>query len=206
VILVVAVVLLLSPATASWAEIYRWIDERGAANYSEGLDSVPQKYRASAVPVGLKNAPAPPAAAPGAAEPGRPGAAGGTTGAGGTQVKFTPGKAIVVEALLNGNTLTKLILDTGADLSVVNPRVLAAAGVSLTEGQGVQIRGATGTASVRTVQVDSVAVGAAKVGKLPVISHDIEQDGVDGLLGRNFLDQFKVSIDNQAGLVTLSPK
>jgi predicted aspartyl protease len=206
VILVVAVVLLLSPATASWAEIYRWIDERGAANYSEGLDSVPQKYRASAVPVGLKNAPAAPAAAPGAGEPGKPGAAGGPKGTGGAEVKFTPGKAVVVDVLLNGRTTTKLILDTGADLSVVNPRVLTAAGVSLTEGQRSQIRGATGTASVQTVQVDSVAVGTAQVSKLPVISHDIEQDGVDGLLGRNFLDQFKVSIDNQAGVVTLSPK
>ena len=205
-VLVVAVLLLLGPATASWAEIYRWIDERGVANYAEGLESVPQQYRSSAVPVGLSNAPAAPAAAPVAAGPGGPGAAGKATGSGGAQVKFTPGKAVIVEVLLNGSTTTKLILDTGADLSVINPRALVAAGVSLTEGRRAEMRGATGTASVQTVQVDSVAVGTAKVSKLPVISHDIEQDGVDGLLGRNFLDQFKVSIDNEAGIVTLSPK
>jgi hypothetical protein len=39
-----------------------------------------------------------------------------------------------------------------------------------------------------------------------VISHDIEQEGVDGLLGRDFLDQFKVSIDSREGVVTLGPK
>jgi len=29
---------------------------------------------------------------------------------------------------------------------------------------------------------------------------------VDGLLGRDFLDQFKVSIDSDTGIVTLAPK
>jgi hypothetical protein len=29
---------------------------------------------------------------------------------------------------------------------------------------------------------------------------------MDGLLGRDFLDQFKVTIDSAAGRVTLSPK
>ena len=206
VVLGVLVLLLLGPATASWAEIYRWIDERGVANYADGLFSVPQEYRSSAVPVGLSSAPTAPAAAPAAAGPRGPGAAGGATGTGDAQIKFTPGKAVIVEVLLNGSTTTKLILDTGADLSVINPRALVAAGVSLREGQRTEMRGATGTASVQTVQVDSVVVGTAKVSKLSVISHDIEQDGVDGLLGRNFLDQFKVSIDNQAGVVTLSPK
>ena len=39
-----------------------------------------------------------------------------------------------------------------------------------------------------------------------VISHDIEQEGVDGLLGRDFLEQFKVALDSESGVATLSPK
>jgi hypothetical protein len=39
-----------------------------------------------------------------------------------------------------------------------------------------------------------------------VISHDIEQGGIDGLLGRDFLDQFNVNVDNAQGVVTLTPK
>jgi predicted aspartyl protease len=209
-VLFVAAFLLLGRPAASEAEIYRWIDERGVPNYTEGIDSVPPKHRSTAVPMGLRNAPPAPAAAPSApgADPATPGAAGatGAVGAGSAQVKFTPGEEIVVDARLNGGTAAKLLLDTGAQRSVINPRVLAAAGVSLQQSEATELKGATGTANVSTVQLDSVEVGQAKVGKLAVISHDIEQRGVDGLLGRDFLDQFKVSIDNKAGVVTLSPK
>ncbi len=196
----VTLLLLLAWTSPSEAQIYRWTDERGVTNYTEGLDSVPEKHRATAVAVGLRNAaPVPAVGGPGAAGP--PEKAGG-----GTEIKFAPGREIVVEARLNGGTSVRLLLDTGAQRTVINPRVLVAAGVVLSTGQAMQMKGATGTASVSTVQVDSVEVGQAKVGKLAVISHDIEQDGVDGLLGRDFLDQFKVSIDNKEGIVTLSPK
>jgi hypothetical protein len=39
-----------------------------------------------------------------------------------------------------------------------------------------------------------------------VISHDVNQAGIDGLLGRDFLDQFNVTIDSRSGLVTLAPR
>ena len=209
-VLVVAAILLLGRPAPSEAEIYRWVDERGVPHFAEGIDSVPERHRATAVPLGLRSAPAAPSApAPRApAAGGAPGAprTGGASGTGGTQIKFLPGNPIIVEAMINGNTSVKLILDTGADRTVINPRALAAAGVSLTAGPAAEMRGATGTAPVRGAQVDSVAVGAAKVGKLMVISHDIEQEGVDGLLGRDFLEQFKVSLDSESGLATLSPK
>lgn len=192
--------LLLAWTSPSQAQIYRWIDERGVTNYTEGLDSVPEKHRATAVAVGLRNAPPAPAV-------GGPGAAGPHEKAGGgTAIKFTPGREIVVEARLNGGTNTRLLLDTGAQRTVINPRVLVAAGVVLQAGQAMKMKGATGTANVSAVQLESLEVGQARVGKLAVISHDIEQDGVDGLLGRDFLDQFKVSIDSKEGVVTLSPK
>jgi hypothetical protein len=39
-----------------------------------------------------------------------------------------------------------------------------------------------------------------------VVAHDVELGQADGLLGRDFLDRFQVSIDNQAGIVTLTPR
>lgn len=198
-VLVVATILLLGRPAPSEAQIYRWVDEQGVPHFSEGIDSVPERHRSTAVPLSLRSAPPAPPSAPAAG-------GGGGKGLGGTQIKFLPGKPIVVEALLNGQTSTRLILDTGADRTVVNPRALAAAGVSLTRGPAAQMRGATGTASVRGAQLDSLEVGGAKVGKLMVISHDIEQEGVDGLLGRDFLEQFKVSLDSESGVATLSSK
>ncbi|PYM47296.1 MAG: hypothetical protein DME14_15375 [Candidatus Rokuibacteriota bacterium] len=190
--LVLALLVLVSPAPAD-AQIYRWVDEQGVPHYAQGIDSVPERYRATAAPIVIRNAPVP-ARAPAA------------TGAAGTEIKFTKGQAIVVDATINGRASAKLILDTGADRTVINPRVLEAAGVALTQGATGQIRGATGTASVQAAALDSLEVGGAKVSKLLVIAHDIEQAAVDGLLGRDFLDQFKVSIDSDSGVATLAPK
>jgi hypothetical protein len=192
--LVAALLLLASPAPAD-AQIYRWVDEHGVPHYAEGIDSVPEPYRATAAPLPLRNAPASSSA------PGAP--AGGGSG---TEIRFTKGQAIVVDATINGRSSAKLILDTGADRTVIKPRVLEAAGVSLTQGPTGEIRGATGTASVQAAAIDSLEVGGAKVTRLLVIAHDIEQAAVDGLLGRDFLDQFRVSIDSDTGVVTLAPK
>jgi predicted aspartyl protease len=200
--LVAALLVLLAWPTVSPAEIYRWTDERGVTHYAEGFASVPEQYRARAVPTGLHNAQ--PVSPPPVGD--RPVAPGRVVATGGTEIKFTPGREILVDARLNGGTPVTLLLDTGAQRTVINPRALVAAGVALQTGQAVQMKGATGTASVNTVQVDSVEVGEARVATLVVISHDIDHDGVDGLLGRDFLDQFKVSIDNREGLVTLNPR
>jgi hypothetical protein len=55
--------------------------------------------------------------------------------------------------------------------------------------------------------VDSLEVGEAKVGKMPVGAYELAGTGTgDGLLGRDFLDQFKMTVDAAKGEVTLAPK
>jgi len=139
--------------------MYRWIDERGVAHFSDGIDSVPENYRATAVPLGLRNAPPSPSGPAGTGAP--------ASGAGSTEIRFVKGQAIVVNATINGGTSVRLMLDTGADRTVINPRALAAAGVSLTQGQAGQIRGATGTANVQSAVLDSLEIGGAKVSRSP---------------------------------------
>ena len=54
--------------------------------------------------------------------------------------------------------------------------------------------------------IASLEVDRARVDRLAVFAHDIADLGSDGLLGRDFLNQFNLSIDNVAGRVTLSTK
>jgi hypothetical protein len=55
--------------------------------------------------------------------------------------------------------------------------------------------------------VESIEVEGARFGPLMVVSHDAGLgSGRDGLLGRDFLDNFVVTIDSSARVVTLSPK
>jgi hypothetical protein len=178
---------------AASADTYRWVDESGNVHYSDGLDSVPERLRQKATRLQYERAPQ--ANEPAAETPGS------------TVIAFDPGKRIYVTARVNDRASTRLVLDTGADRTVIGPRALTAAGVSLRSG-GVsgQIQGATGTAEVQAYEVESLQVGNARVGKLRVVSHDINDADSDGLLGRDFLDHFTVTIDNAAGQVSLTPK
>ncbi len=46
------------PASPSTSGLYRWMDGGGRIRYSQGLDSVPEQFRATAVPLG-QTAPSP---------------------------------------------------------------------------------------------------------------------------------------------------
>ena len=185
---------------AARAEIYRYVDERGQSFYVDGLENVPPPYRRAAMPMGIRNAP-PSSVAP-TAESAAPATPPGTA-----IIKYTPGQRIIVDVKINGSLTAKLLLDTGADRTMISPRTLQAAGVAITRPVSTgRITGATGTDRIDFVMVDSLEVGEARVGKMPVGSYELAADGGEGLLGRDFLDQFKVTMDAAAGEVHLVPK
>jgi hypothetical protein len=181
---------------AAAAPIYRWVDEAGIPHYTEGLDGVPERHRAGATPLGLRNAPAAPAA---------PGTSARTVPTGGTVISYAPGQRIMVDVRINGAGSARLVLDTGADRTIINPRALRSAGVSLTTVATGQIVGVTGSDRMPFVIVDSLDVGDARLAQMPVGVYEVAEAD-DGLLGRDFLDRFHVTIDAARGLVTLSPK
>ena len=100
------------------AQIYRYTDERGQNHYVDGIENVPERHRATATPLGMRNAPkaAPMStSAPAATRPA------------GTVIKYTPGQRIMVDVKINGAFTTQLLLDTGADRTMISPRTLQAA-------------------------------------------------------------------------------
>jgi predicted aspartyl protease len=127
--------------------------------------------------------------------------------AGVARIPFTPGHPIMVTARINGGGAAQLILDTGAQGTVISPTTLAALGVSYRNAVRGSIKGVTGDASVLAVRIESIEVEGARFGPLMVVSHDAGLgSGRDGLLGRDFLDNFIVTIDSSARVVTLTPK
>ena len=185
-------------ATQASAQFVRYIDDAGVAHYVEGFDRVPERYRDAAVVLNYRNAPAPP---PGATSEKADRAGSGTV------IRYTPGQPIMVDVRINGGASARLLLDTGADRTLISPRALAAGGVSLTRvyAQG-QMASATGIDRVQFVVVNSLEIGEAKVSNLPVAAYEMPQSTGDGLLGRDFLDRFTVSIDSSRGVVTLTSK
>ncbi len=196
----VLIVAALGLAASVRAEIYRYSDEAGHTHFVDGLDNVPLPHRAGAVPVGLRNRPAASTPGAGEAEPAR--------SSGRTVLRYTPGQRIFVDVTINASVTAKLLLDTGADRTMISPRTLQAAGASLARPVGAgQVTGVTGTDRILYVVVDSLQVGEARVGRMPVAAYQLPDSSTgDGLLGRDFLDRFRMTIDATRGEVTLTPK
>jgi hypothetical protein len=184
--------ILLLPALAS-AQVYRWEDAAdGTLHFTNTYERVPEPHRAEVGP------PVPVAPEP-VAQTSVP------SSSALTRIPYTPGSPIVVSANIGGAGSVALILDTGADRTMVSPAALGRIGIALGNAQPAHIKGVTGTTQGSAVQVASVEVGHARVGPLRIIVHDAGLR-TDGLLGRDFLEHFTVTIDSKGRQVTLAPK
>ena len=189
--------MLLAASPAS-AQLYTWTDEKGTVHYTADPYTIPPQFR----PADLPPTPPPTASDPWSAW-GKPTV---TAPPAGAVVQFSPGAPIVVSARLNGVPLS-LLLDTGADRTLISPAAIARAGyASAAPATEIRILGVTGGSTATLVTVPLLDVAGARIGPLPLIVHDADLGSVDGLLGRDVLDAFTVTIDAAAGRATLIPR
>lgn len=190
-----ATALLLTGAAPATAALYRWVDSAGVTHYTSERSTIPEKYRSSVREIEHPSArAAQPAASPSpSASP--------TTGA---VVPLPAGAPIMVEALLNGVPL-RLLLDTGADRTVISPAALSRAGIDATTGTPFRISGVTGSSAASLVSVPRLDIAGAQVGPLGIVAFAVPGE-VDGLLGRDVLDAFTVTFDPAQNRATLTPR
>lgn len=180
-------------ATSVGAQVYHWVDDQGVVHYTTGIESVPERYRDAARVMASS-----PVDGPTPETPAR-----GRTGS--ATIPFVAGRPIIVAAQVNGAGPVMLVLDTGADRTMVAPAALARIGIPASSAYRAEIRGVTGTTEADVVWVDSLEVGGARAGPLAIVAHDADLPEADGLLGRDFLSLFSVAIDARASVVTLEP-
>ncbi len=176
------------------ADIYYWIDDRGTQHYTTRFEGIPEPHRSKSQHLSLP--PSPPAPPELERSPSPKGL---------SKVPFTPGLPVRVGVKINGAGPITLILDTGSDRTLVSPAALQRLGISVENGPRGILKGVTGTSDVDAVWVKSVEVDEAKVGPLLIVVYDGALNAADGLLGRDFLAHFNVTIDSKAGVVTLAP-
>lgn len=186
-------IVLILPASVL-GQVYRWEDQQGTLHYTNIPERVPDEQRTLISPAPL----------PAVAEPVVPSALARTAAI--TRIPFSPGEAIVVSARIGGAGPVSLILDTGADRTMVAPYALSRLGIAFAGAPRAEVRGVTGTSQGDVVLVPSVEVGEAKVGPLRIIALDADLKKADGLLGRDFLEHFTLTIDARERMVTLVPK
>jgi hypothetical protein len=183
-----ATIIALAAAPAA-AQLYRWTDAEGTVHYTSDLGTIPLPYRNSVKDIGS------PAA--GAVEETLPEPTG-------VVIPYTGGP-LIVDASLNGVSL-RLLLDTGAERTLISPTAMARAGFNVAAGTSVQIRGVTGDATAIMVSVARLDVAGARVGPLEVVVHALAGESVDGLLGRDVLDAFTVTVDAPNRRALLTPR
>jgi len=169
-------------------ENYRWVKENGTIHFTDNLPSIPQKYRDK---VEKRRFPSTNRAThhlTGRSQP-----------VSSTQkfvVPFTRyGNRIIVEGIVNGMGTMKFIVDTGADLTLIPRSLVQQLGISLDNNIAIAITGISGTIVEPLVKIDSLKVGEAEVRNLDIVVNEEASLSGQGLLGGDFLGQFRVGID-----------
>jgi predicted aspartyl protease len=180
---------LVTPAAA---DLFQWTDGDGVRHYTSDLATIPEAYREAARDIGSPRMRETPAA-----EPRREVESG--------LRRFRSGAPVVAPVLINGVAL-RLMVDTGADRTVISPTAAARTGLAVDTGRAVRIVGVAGSAMASEMPVAQMEVAGARVGPLRLIVLDTPSESLDGLLGRDVLDYFTLTVDSSAGRATLTPR
>ncbi len=183
------VLLVLFASTASAQQIFKWKDKKGQWHFSDTPPPGVTAKKVKGLDISPKSSPATfPYAKPEQSQP--------VSSPRKIMVPFTGGaNRVIVKGIVNGRGTVKFLLDTGADTTSI-PRGLAEqSGINGDRGIRIPHTGIGGTVWEPLVEIDSLKVGEAEVRNLDVIVMEKGVlDGETGLLGANFLAQFKFEI------------
>jgi len=101
---------------------------------------------------------------------------------------------IVVPVVLhgrNGRLKNEFILDTGASFTIIDHGLASALGYSASDGVGFShVSSAVGKEQGYRLVIDGFETLGKKFRCVEVACHDLKEQGVEGLIGMSFLEQF----------------
>lgn len=111
-----------------------------------------------------------------------------------------------VRAIINGRTSIRLLIDTGASITVIRPGVLTRVGGNAAQvGRYISLNTANGVTQAPVVTLQRMSIGGQTVANIQVAALDLQGlDQVDGLLGMDFLRQFEFAIHQSRNQLQLS--
>jgi len=111
------------------------------------------------------------------------------------------GDQFLVDAVIDDDATTRLLLDTGTSMTIVTPDVLLDLGYSL-EGPRAAFNTAGGLVRAPVVEISSMALEGVSVYPMTVGALTLE-GRVGGLLGMDFLRRFEFQIDQDQEFLVL---
>ena len=181
---------------AGAAEYFRWVDDKGVTHMTDNFHNVPPKDRERvkrfATPETPRIAEPPPKAPPHKAS---------------IPIE-RHGHVVVIEAMLNNKRSAKFVVDTGASYTLISNAVARDLAIDVGAGtKTLPFQTANGLINAPITSLESISVGGMEIRDLVTAVHDAVPDPqVAGLLGLNFLSNFRMDIDTQKGVIHMEKK
>ena len=180
----------------SAAEYYRWVDENGVLHITDNLHNVPSKQRGNASRIQAQESPR--VAEPERVPPPRKASV----------PMERHGEVVIIEATLNNKRSAKFVVDTGASYTLISSAL--ARDLLIDIGQNAKtlpFQTANGLINAPVTNLESISVGGMEIRNLTTAVHDaIPDPQVAGLLGLNFLSNFRMDIDTNKRILHLEKK
>jgi clan AA aspartic protease (TIGR02281 family) len=192
------IVLLVLVSVSYAADFFRWIDQNGVVHFTDNIHNIPEARRATAVRIKAQEPPRP--AAPSKASPATVAKA---------SVPFEKrGQVVVVEVMLNNSVPARLVVDTGATFTMISAATAKELSIDPERApRTMPFQTANGVIQAPLTNLESVIVGGMEIKNLTAAIHDaVPSAQVAGLLGLNFLSNFRLDIDTEKGILHLEKK
>lgn len=190
--------LIIAPALFAAAEFFRWVDKNGVVHFTDNIHNIPQAFRGSASRIRGQEHPraaeTPRSAPPTLAK---------------ASIPFEKrGQVVVVEVTLNKTTPAKLVVDTGATYTMISTATARELSIDPQQSQRTMaFQTANGVIQAPLTNLESITVGGMEIQNLTAAIHDVAPSSpVAGLLGLNFLSNFRLEIDTDKGVLHLERK
>ncbi len=102
---------------------------------------------------------------------------------------------VVAPVRINGQGPFRMIVDTGANQSVLTTRLAAALGLAIDPSNNIKVNGVTGALLVPTVHIDSFETGDLRQTALRLPVMQSVMGGADGVLGMQGFEGMRISVD-----------
>ena len=126
------------------------------------------------------------------------------------------GKSLIATVRLNGVATARLIVDTGAEITLLSPDAVARAGMDVSNPvREIRLVTVSGIVSAPVIEMGLALEGvsgpngdtAVEGGAYPVAVYESpSRDGNDGLLGMDVLQGYRFFIDQERQLLLLQPR
>ena len=127
-----------------------------------------------------------------------------------TIVRFSPVNGhITVPVVLNHSLTARVLVDTGAGITIISRELARELGLEETAGSAITLKTMAMDIQAQKARLDAIQVGELTRNNFPVAITDLplgEGRQFAGILGMDFLNNYKIHIDNDTQRMRLTPR